>query len=116
MQLNLFSGSLYLRSLAEYNELCDFLGLLQGKVEDGQQVYADGFIDPPTGKWGLQTSPVPFLRVLLMKIRREGEGVEKTHMGKVLSGVALEASDFGEPEEVTSSSEWPPYGIDCMGV
>jgi hypothetical protein len=95
MQLNLFAGSLYLRSLSEYNELCDFLGLLQGKAEEGQQVYADGFIDPPAGKWGLKTSPVPFLRTLLMKIRREGEGVEKTHMGKVLSGVALEEADFG---------------------
>ncbi|XP_014555371.1 hypothetical protein COCVIDRAFT_27710 [Bipolaris victoriae FI3] len=93
-QLNLFAGSLYLRSLAEYNELCDFLGLLQGRAEEGQQVYADGFIDPPTGKWGLTKSPVPFLSGLLMKIRREGEGVEKTHMGKVLSGVALDQGDF----------------------
>lgn len=94
MQLNLFAGSLYLRSLNEYNELCDFLGLLQGRAEEGQQVYADGFIDPPAGKWGLTKSPVPFLRVLLMKIRREGEGVEKTHMGKILSGVALDEGDF----------------------
>lgn len=116
MQLNLFAGSLYLRSLAEYHELCDFLGLLQGKAEDDQQVYADGFIDPPAGKWDLQTSSVPFLRVLLMKIRREGEGVEKTHMGKVLSGVALEKSDFEKTEQPTSSSEWPPYGIGCTGI
>ncbi|EUC50241.1 hypothetical protein COCMIDRAFT_82742 [Bipolaris oryzae ATCC 44560] len=98
MQLNLFAGSLYLRSLDEYNELCDFLGLLQGRAEEGQQVYADGFIDPPTGKWGLTKSPVPFLSVLLMKIRREGEGVEKTHMGKILSGVALEEGDFDRIE------------------
>ncbi|KAJ5059156.1 hypothetical protein J3E72DRAFT_230989 [Bipolaris maydis] len=94
MQLNLFAGSLYLRSLDEYNELCGFLGLLQGRAEEGQQVYADGFIDPPAGKWRLTRSPVPFLRLLLMKIRREGEGVEKTHMGKILSGVALEEVDF----------------------
>jgi hypothetical protein len=98
MQLNLFAGSLYLRSLSEYNELCDYLGLLRGKAEDGQQVYADGFIDPPTAKWALRKSPVPFLRVLLMKIRREGEGVEKTHIGRVLNGIRLEASDFGEDE------------------
>jgi hypothetical protein len=98
LQLNLFAGSLYLRSLVEYRELCDHLGLLKGKAEDGQQVYADGFIDPPTGIWGLQQSPVPFLRALLMKIRREGEGVEKTHMGKLLSGVRLEESDFVEEE------------------
>ncbi|KAH7080409.1 hypothetical protein BKA63DRAFT_464782 [Paraphoma chrysanthemicola] len=94
MQLNLFAGSLYLRSFAEYTELCDFLGLLQGKAEAGQQVHADGFIDPPTGKWGLKASPVHFFRVLLMKIRREGEGVEKTHLGKILNGMRLEPSDF----------------------
>ncbi|KAG9186948.1 hypothetical protein G6011_10056 [Alternaria panax] len=99
IQLNLFAGSLYLRSVVEYAELCDHLGLLKGKAEDGQEVYADGFIDPPTGIWRLKQSPVPFLRALLMKIRREGEGVEKTHMGKVLSGARLEESDFVDQEE-----------------
>lgn len=94
-QLNLFAGSLYLRSFAEYSELCDFLGLLRtSKVEPGKQVYADGFIEPPTGVWGLKQSPVPFLRALLMKVRREGEGVEKTHLGKLLSGGRLEEVDF----------------------
>jgi hypothetical protein len=101
MQLNLFTGSLYLRSLSEYNELCDFLGLLRiSKVEPGQQVGADGFIDPPTGKWGLKQSPVPFLRALLMKIRREGEGVDKTHLGKILNGMRLEEADFRDGDDV----------------
>jgi hypothetical protein len=89
---------LYLRSLSEYNELCDYLGLLRGKAKMGQQVYADGFIDPPTGIWGLKQSPVPFLRSLLMKIRREGEGVEKTHMGRILNGIRLEEEDFKDNE------------------
>jgi hypothetical protein len=94
-QLNLFAGSLYLRSLAEYNELCDFLRLLRtSKVKLGQEVYADGFIEPPAGKWGLKQSPVPFLRALLMKIRCEGAGVEKTHLGKLLNGIRLEEADF----------------------
>ncbi|KAH8723296.1 hypothetical protein GQ44DRAFT_728795 [Phaeosphaeriaceae sp. PMI808] len=96
VQLNLFAGSLYLRDFAEYKELCDFLGLLQGTAQEGQQVHADGFIIPPTGRWGLTESPVLFLRTLLMKIRREGEGVEKTHIGKILSGVRLEEVDFKE--------------------
>lgn len=96
VQLNLFAGSLYLRTFAEYTELCDLLGLLQGTAQTGQQVFADGFIDPPAGKWGFKNSPVPFLRVLLMKIRREGEGVEKTHMGKILNGDRLEEMDFKE--------------------
>lgn len=94
VQLNLFAGSLYLRSHAEYRAVCDFLGLLHGTLGPDQRVYADGFIDPPSGKWGLKTSPVQFLRALLMKIRKEGEGVEKTHMGRLLGGVRLEESDF----------------------
>jgi hypothetical protein len=43
-QLNLFASSLYLCSLTEYNELCNFLRLLQTlKVEPGQQVHAARF-------------------------------------------------------------------------
>ncbi|KAF1930947.1 uncharacterized protein M421DRAFT_57599 [Didymella exigua CBS 183.55] len=94
VQLNIFAGSLYLRSFAEYQAVCDFLGLLRGTLGPDQQAYADGFIDPPSGGWGLRTSPVQFLRALLMKIRKEGEGVEKTHMGRLLGGVRLEESDF----------------------
>jgi hypothetical protein len=95
IQLNLSAGSLYLRSLAESEKLCDFLGLLRtSNVKPGQQVCADGFIEPPTSNWGLTQSPVPFLRALLTKVRREGEGVEKTHLGKLLNGMRLEEADF----------------------
>jgi hypothetical protein len=34
------------------------------------------------------------LRALLMQIRREGEGVEKTHLSKLLSSRRLEEADF----------------------
>lgn len=93
-QLNLFAGSLYFRSLGEYQILCRYLGLLQAKAQQGQEVSADGFITPPVGIWKLRKSPVPFLRVLLMKIRKEGEGMERTHMGKVLGGIRLSEHDF----------------------
>ena len=98
MQLNLFAGSLYLQSMSEWAELCDHLGLLKDTVEDGQEASPDGFLMPPAGIWNLKKSPVPFLRAWLMKVRREGEGIEKTHMGKVLSGARLEESDFAEEE------------------
>lgn len=94
MQLNLFAGSLYLRSYAEYIELCEFLGLSHGKTELGQQTSADGFIMPPSGAWKLTQSPVPFLRALLMTIRKEGEGIGKTTMGRILTGARLEERDF----------------------
>lgn len=101
VQLNLFTGSLYLRSFEEYTELCDFLGLLRSRPVQGQQVYADGFIDPPAGRWGLKQSPVTFLRTLLMKIRCEGEGVEKTHLGMILNGIRLEEADFRMDTEMS---------------
>ncbi|KAF1915062.1 hypothetical protein BDU57DRAFT_539445 [Ampelomyces quisqualis] len=103
VQLNLFTGSLYLRSFQEYTELCDFLGLLRSKPVEGQQVYADGFIDPPAGKWQLKRSPVPFLRTWVMKIRREGEGIEKTHVGKILNGVRLEEADFTTDVDISGT-------------
>lgn len=93
-QLNLFAGSLYLRSIEEYGEICDSLGLARCSLMEDRQVLADGFVDPPIGQWGLQSSPIPFLRSLLMKIRREGEGIQKTHLGKILSGVRLGMVDF----------------------
>jgi hypothetical protein len=103
LQLNLFTGSLYLRDFDEYTELCDFLGLLRTRPVEGQQIYADGFIDPPSGIWGLKKSPVPFLRTFLMKIRREGEGVEKTHLGKILNGMRLEEADFRSDTEISGT-------------
>ncbi|KAH4108552.1 hypothetical protein HBI25_111470 [Parastagonospora nodorum] len=102
-QLNLFAGSLYLDSYQEYSELCDFLGLSRTAPQRGQQVYADGFISPPVGKWGLKASPIPFLRALLMRIRREGDGLEKTHLGKILNGIRLEEADFVKDVEMTGT-------------
>ncbi|KAF1951418.1 hypothetical protein CC80DRAFT_424735 [Byssothecium circinans] len=93
VQLNLFAGQLYFDSYNEYTELCDFLGLSWTEAKEGQTVQADGFIKPPVGKWGLKTSAVKFLREF-MKLRREGEGMEKTHLGKMLDGVLLEPGVF----------------------
>lgn len=94
VQLNLFSGQLYLRSYSEYVEMCEFLGLAWKAAQNDQVVHADGFVVPAIGKWGLQNSPVSFLKVLLTKVRRNCEGVEKTHIGKVLDGALLEERDF----------------------
>lgn len=94
VQLNLFAGSLYLRSYEEYVELCDMLGLLRANAQKGQSALPDGFITTSVGKWRLAKSPVPFFRALLMTIRREGSGLEKTHMGKILNGFRLEEADF----------------------
>jgi hypothetical protein len=103
VQLNLFAGSLYISSYAQYAELCDLLGLLKSNPAEGQIAEPDSFIQPPAGKWGLTTSPVHFLSALLMKIRREGDGLGKTHMGKVLNGQRLEEADFVTDTEMSGT-------------
>jgi hypothetical protein len=93
VQLNLFAGQLYFGSYTEYVELCRCLGLAWDAPKEGEELQADGFIVPPAGIWGLNKSPVGFLREYV-KIRREGEGMEKTHLGRVLEGGLLEEREF----------------------
>jgi hypothetical protein len=103
LQLNLFAGQLFLGSFGEYIEMCKFLGLAWDKTEEGSVVAPDGFIlqesrDQKAGRSRFSKSPVKFLQVLMTKIRRNCEGIEKTHVGTVLDGRLLRASDFPEPE------------------
>jgi hypothetical protein len=93
VHLNLFAGQLYFESYTEYVELCRCLGLAWEATKEGEQLQADGFIVPPAGVWGLNKSPVGFLGEYV-KMRREGEGVEKTHLGRVLEGGLLEKCEF----------------------
>lgn len=96
-ELKLFSGQLYMNSYEEYVELCGFLGLSHLPTWEGHTVQADdGFIVPPIGKWGFNKSPVRFLREFIAKIRREGSGMDKTHLGKMLEGKMLTRGDFEE--------------------
>lgn len=93
IQLNLFAGQLYFKSYKEYVELCRCLGLAWEATKEGEGLQADGFIVPPAGVWGLNKSPVGFLREYV-KMRREGEGMEKTHLGRVIEGSLLEKCEF----------------------
>lgn len=104
LQLNLFAGQLYLSSFVEYVEICEFLGLAWDKTEEGCVVAPDGFILQESGVQGVcksrfSNSPVRFLQVLMTKIRRNCEGIEKTHMGTILDGRLLRGANFGEVEE-----------------
>jgi len=93
VQLNLFAGQLYFNCYAEYTELCKCLGVAWEATNEGEELQADGFIVPPAGDWGLKKSPVGFLKEYV-KVRRESEGIEKTHLGKVLEGGLLEKREF----------------------
>jgi len=61
IQLNLFTGSLCLRDFNGYFELCDFLGLLRTRPLEGQQIYADGFINSPKRSMGSEEVAGSFL-------------------------------------------------------
>ncbi|SMY26080.1 unnamed protein product [Zymoseptoria tritici ST99CH_1A5] len=104
--LNLFAGQLYLSSYDDYLATCDFLGLSAEAAQDGWEIAGDGFIlkdgeGRRGGSSGLSKSPVEFMKVLMSKIRRNGEGISKTHMGRILDGQLLTREDFeGEDTDV----------------
>lgn len=102
LQLGLFSGQLFLGSFSEYTDMCELLGLAWEKAGDGCVVAADGFVmQNGSGQGAFRSSfsdsPVKFLKVFMTKIRRNCEGISKTHMGTILDGSLLRRSDFEEP-------------------
>ncbi|KAK6074920.1 hypothetical protein SCUP234_07919 [Seiridium cupressi] len=99
-QLNLFAGQLYVQSFKEYTEVCDTLCLAWVTIDSDIPLEADGFI-PPGCSAGMcvnngryTRSPTKFVQVLMAKIRRNNEGIDKTHVGKILNGLLLKADDF----------------------
>lgn len=97
IQLNLFAGQLYISSFDEYREVCNFLGLASTTTIDGMIVAADGFIQVAANSKQLSTfksSPLKFLRVLMSQIRRDGQEIDKTHLGNILDGKLLSVGDF----------------------
>lgn len=93
IQLNLFAGQLYLSTFKEYTAMCDFLGLAWQPREHGIEVASDGFIVKGNCS-SFTRSPVKFLHVLMTKIRRNCDSIEKTHMGRILNGTLLEGTEF----------------------
>jgi hypothetical protein len=106
MQLALFAGQLYISSFEDYKEICRFLGLsaqalTQEMGEQGWKVAADGFIlsdgqGQPGGGTGPCESPVAFFKILMSKIRRNGDGIAKTDIGILLEGKLFQPSEFEE--------------------
>ncbi|KAI5366675.1 hypothetical protein Slin14017_G043150 [Septoria linicola] len=104
IQLNLFAGQLYISSHEDYLEICRFLGLstqavTQEMADQGWRQDAAGFILRDEkgrigGESGLSKSPVSFFKVLMSKIRRNGESIVKTHIGGLLEGKPFQEEDF----------------------
>lgn len=104
VQLNLFAGQLYLKSSAEYAELCKMLRLSREEASEEVRLDPDGFIRSASSAAAsgiirastFTRSPVKFLEVFLSKARRDCQSIEKTHLGKILGGALLQDKDFDE--------------------
>jgi len=109
--LNLFAGQLYLRDAEEYHTLCRFLGVRFQYSYLGVDVSTDGFISPETRHaqddetaaiCKFTRSPIDFLR-LVTTFRRLGQTFANSHMGKILRGELVSATDselFERVEEI----------------
>ncbi|WQF85210.1 hypothetical protein CDEST_10224 [Colletotrichum destructivum] len=90
-ELNLFSGQLYMKSMNEYLSVRRFLGLRSADQKDSESELSGS----STNVMDTETpNLIKFLRVLTMKIRRNCESIDKTHLGRILDHRTLEDSDF----------------------
>ncbi|GAB1318054.1 ubiquitinyl hydrolase 1 [Madurella fahalii] len=106
LQLNLFAGQLYLRSYADYQRACRYLGLSYAENDNdndddddddggGSGLAADGFVGRKRyAECEFERSPVAFLTGLYKRIRRDCTSIERTHLGRMLGGEILRGSDF----------------------
>lgn len=100
IELMLFSGQLYFDSFKQYASACDFLCLAHEPSSGSFVVGPGGFISPQSHRPDrdqatiFQETPVKFLKTILTSMRRPGESIDKTHMGKVLEGALLTIEDF----------------------
>jgi hypothetical protein len=114
-QINIFAGSIFIRDYQTYQDICKVLKLHFDTIETDTSTMSDLTVrdvvdstffvfDPSTrlqlglDEGGFQTSPVPFLSKLLT-IRRHGQGLGSSHMGKLLRGVKLKEEDFMDEVE-----------------
>jgi hypothetical protein len=115
-QINMFSGSIFLRDYGTYRDVCKMLGLyfekldshtLETNLSTGNDVIDSTYfvLDPATrerlgmGEVRFVKSPVPFLKRLLI-IRRHGQTLGPSHMGKMLHGSKLNEDDFVQDADV----------------
>lgn len=97
IQLNIFAGRGYFNAYQEYIDTCAFLRLAHQYSTTGLVTANDGFIlkdeqDPDNVERSPRQSPVAFVQAL-MNIRAHHRDITKSHMGKLLGGTVVVASD-----------------------
>ncbi|KAG8800479.1 hypothetical protein FRC16_002799 [Serendipita sp. 398] len=108
LQLNLFSGALYIQDEQSYRDICKTLRLHLDELPDHlakpEIITSTCFVKDSKARIelgmtgpGFDGSPLPFLRQFIT-LRRYGKGFGPAHMGKILHGIKLEPSDFGRSD------------------
>lgn len=109
LQLDLFSGSLYLRDYEAYKDMCSTLRLhfddLPPHLAKPEIINLSCYVKDPSARLelgmseaGFSSNPLPFFRKLLV-LRRYGQKLGPSHMGRILYGSALHKGkdrDFDE--------------------
>ncbi|RJE18781.1 hypothetical protein PHISCL_08882 [Aspergillus sclerotialis] len=100
--LELFAGSLYFDTFADYQRFRQFLGLITNgfsNIPDGS-VSPEGFVDERTRtelQWPVhspfQTNPLPFL-IAILNMRARGHGYLQTHVGSIVGGTPIMKDQF----------------------
>ena len=89
IQLNLFSGQLYLDSREEYEGVCGLLAL--SMAHPGAECEIDGFV--PLRRRTGRSSPFEESKIGVLKklisLRRKGMGYNRTHLGQILNASPL---------------------------
>lgn len=112
MQLNLYSGTLFLSNIESYKEMCQLLRLYLRKVRSDiagtGAVNSNGFVNDPTARKklkmtrrGFEQDPTSFFRALF-QLRRNGRTFRPSHMGKILFGQRLSEDDFKKDDDTDS--------------
>ena len=96
IQLNLFSGQLYVDSLEEYNKIRGFIGIAPPSDSDQIETNPDASVSKTQREASteLQAKIIDALKVLMMKIRRNCKTIDKTHLGKLLDKKIMGPEDF----------------------
>jgi hypothetical protein len=131
-QVNMFSGSIFLQDYGTYRDVCKMLGLYFDKLDSHtlktESSIGDDVIDSTyfvldfatrerlgIGEVMFNESPVPFLRKLLI-IRRHGQALGPSHMGKMLYGSKLNGDDFVEAQLQYNLAPYKHILAICIGV
>jgi hypothetical protein len=103
-QLNFYSGTLYLKDIQSYHNICKVLGLHFGdvaaEIADRGAINSNGFVKDLSAReelglvgTGFEEDPVQFFRKLF-HLRRNGRSFLPSHMGQILFGIGLTESNF----------------------